>query len=87
MYDLYDSWKFIVLIGFVGAMLSSFLYVAFLRIPCMLRAIVWTCLLGVLAVLVSGAYYFYKSYEDISSIFCRVDSTSALRRVAAASAD
>ena len=67
MYDVWDAKIIILYAGFPLTLILSFIYLVFLRVPCTLRVIVWSALIGVLAVLSCGAYLTHEEYLSMVS--------------------
>lgn len=66
--DFIRSYKIIAIFGFILAIVFSFLFLLIIRIPFILRTIVWSCIWLILILLSSGAYILLtKAKDEIST--------------------
>ncbi len=66
--DFMTSYKEIAIFGFILSIIFSFLFLLIIRIPLLLRTIVWSCIFLILIILAAGGYLLLtKAKSDTTS--------------------
>lgn len=62
--DIYESRLYVIGFGLGAAMALGFTYAQLLRIPCILKAIIWTSILGTIAIIFGTAGYAFQKANE-----------------------